>query len=133
MWSSRAAQVVTDLIAGLSVEQLDPARTHAARLSALPIGGDMWVDYYLRPNGEVVVVGEDLDEPDVDSVHTNRLTVLSVLMWGSERYPELRELLPRRDPGATDCRCVSQPDWFGPGKLICPKCGGVGWLLASPD
>jgi hypothetical protein len=132
MWSTRAEQVVLRLIAGLSPNQLHPTRSHAARLSALPIGGSMWADYYLRPNGEVVIVGEDFDHPDVDSVYTDRLRVLMVLVWGSERYPELRELLPLREPGATDCRCVQHPNIFGPGKVICSECGGLGWLSASP-
>jgi hypothetical protein len=130
VWSPRAEQVVSRLIAELPPEQLDPARTHAARLSALPIGGSMWADYYLRPNGEVVIVGADFDHPDVDSVYTDRLRVLSALVWGSERYPELRELLPPREPGATDCPCLRHPNFFGPGKVICPECGGVGWLPA---
>ena len=128
MWSSRAEQVVSRLIAGLSPEQLG---LHAAGLAALPIGGDMWAGYYLRANGEVVVIGEDLDLPDVQSVYTDRLRVLSVLVWGAERYPELRELIPQREPGATDCRCRLHPEWFGPGKLICQECGGVGWLPAN--
>jgi hypothetical protein len=63
--------VVSQLIAKLPAEQLDPARTHAARLNALPIGGDMWADYYLRPNGTVVIVGEDFDQPDVDSEYSD--------------------------------------------------------------
>jgi hypothetical protein len=128
VWSPQAERVVSRLIAELPPDQLDPGRTHAARLSALPIGGSMWADYYLRPNGEVVIVGEDFDHPDVDSVHTEWLRVLMVLVWGSERYPELRELLPQRTPGATDCRCLQHPNFFGPGKLICSECGGVGWL-----
>jgi hypothetical protein len=132
VWSKRAEEVVSRLIAALPAEKLDPARTHAARLGALPIGGSMWADYYLRPSGEVVIVGEDLYRPDVDSVSTDRLRVLSVLVWGSERYPELRELLPVCDPGATDCLCLQHPDIFGTGKVICGTCGGVGWLPTTP-
>lgn len=129
MWSQRAEQVVSRLIAGLPLERLDPARTHALRLSALPIGGSMWADYYLRPNGEVVIVGEDLNQSDIDTVYTDRFRVLMVVVWGSERYPELRELLPKKEPGATDCRCLQYPNIFGPGKVICSECGGLGWLL----
>ncbi|HJT77657.1 MAG TPA: hypothetical protein VJ739_10695 [Gemmataceae bacterium] len=131
MWSSHAEAVVKRLITSLPTEQLGPARTHAARLDALPIGGSMWADYYLRANGEVIIVGEDFDHPDVDSVYTDRLRVLSVLVWGAERYPELRDLLPEREPGATDCQCRQYPDFFGPGKIICQECGGVGWLPAG--
>ena len=131
-WSTREEQIVSRLIAELPAAQLDPGRTHAARLNALPIGGSMWADYYLRPNGEVVVVGEDFDRPDVDSVYSDRARVLMMLVWGSERYPELRELLPVREPGAVDCVCVQHPNIFGPGKVICSECGGVGWLPTKP-
>jgi hypothetical protein len=133
MWSPRAEQVVSRLIAGLSRDQSYSAGTHSVRLSALPVGVSMWADYSLRPNGEVVIVGEDLDHPDVDTIYTGRLRVLSVLVWGSERYPELRELLPEREPGATNCLCLPHPNLFGPGKLICQECCGVGWLPANPD
>ncbi len=115
------------LIATLTAEQLDPARSHAARLKALPIGCDMWSDYYLRPNGQVVVVGEDLDRPDIDTSYTDWKRVLPVLVWGSQRYSELRELLPIRGQDAVDCRCRASP-LFAEGKLLCPKCAGLGWL-----
>ncbi len=128
MWSSRAEEVVSRLIAGLSPEQLG---LQAATLAALPIGGSMWAGYYLRANGEVVVIGEDFDHPDAQSVYTDRLRVLSVLVWGAGRYPELRDLIPPREPGAADCRCRLHPEWFRPGKLICQECGGVGWLPAN--
>jgi hypothetical protein len=41
----------------------------------------MWADYYLRPNGEVVIVGEDFDHPDMDSVHSDWKRVLPVLAF----------------------------------------------------
>jgi len=87
----------------------------------------MWADYFLRPSGEVVVVGEDYDHPDVDAVHTDRSNVLRALVWGSRRYPALRELLPARPPGAVDCRCRQIPV-FAEGKVLCPECGALGWL-----
>jgi hypothetical protein len=130
VWSGRAVEVVSRLIAGLTPEQRDPTRGPSARLGALYIGGDMWAGYYLRPNGEVVVVGGDFDQPDVDAVHTDRSTVLRVLVWGSQRYPELRELLPARLVGAVDCRCRSIPI-FTEGKVLCSECGALGWLPPS--
>jgi hypothetical protein len=90
----------------------------------------MWADYYLRPDGAVVIVGEDLDHPDVDSVYSEWKHVLPVLVWGSRRYPDLRELLPVRGPGAIDCRCRAIP-LFAEGKVLCPECGGLGWLSSS--
>ena len=128
MWSPRAEQIVSRLIAGLRAEQLDPACTHAARLAALPIGGSMWADYYVRPNGEVVVVGADLDYPDVDTIHTDRSNVLRVLVWGAKRYPELLELLPVRGLGAVDCPTCRSIPIFDEGKVLCPTCDGLHWM-----
>ena len=130
VWSRRAEQVVAGLIAGLTPAQRDPARNHSVRLGALHIGGSMWADYYLRPSGEVVVVGEDYDHPDVDTAHADRRNVLRALVWGSQRYPELRELLPARPPGAVDCRCRQYPI-FAEGKVLCSECGALGWLPAQ--
>jgi hypothetical protein len=90
----------------------------------------MWADYYLRPNGQVVIVGEDFDHPEIDSVYSDWKRVLLVLVWGSQRYPELRELLPVRGPDAVDCRCRNIL-LFAEGKVLCPECGGLGWLGGS--
>ncbi|AMV25094.1 hypothetical protein VT84_11910 [Gemmata sp. SH-PL17] len=87
MWSQRAEEIVSRLITGLPPAQLDPARTHSARLRVLHIGGSMWADYYLRPNGAVVVVGEEYDQPDVGTVHTDRSNVLMALVWGGAAVP----------------------------------------------
>ena len=127
VWSSRADQIVSRLIAALPPQELDPVRTHTVRLGALHIGGSMWADYYLRPNGEAVVVGEDYDHPEVDTIHTDRSNVMRLLVWGSKRYPELKELLPIRPPGAVDCRCRQYPI-FAEGKVLCSECGALGWL-----
>ncbi len=131
MWLPRAELVVAGLIEKLTPEQLDPSRTHSARLHALPIGGSMWADYYLRSNGEVVIVGEDFRHPEVDSVYSDWKRVLPVLAWGSERYPELRELLPVRGEHAVDCRCRTIP-FLAERKVMCPECSGLGWLTGPP-
>jgi hypothetical protein len=132
MWSPRAEQIVSHLIASLPPDQLDLERTHATRLAALPIGGSMWADYYLRSNGEVVVVGADFDHPDVDTIHTDWGTVRRVLVWGAERYPELWELLPVREPGATDCPTCQAIPLFAEGRVLCPTCDGLHWLPPAP-
>jgi hypothetical protein len=131
MWSLRGKEIVSGLIAKLPAEQLDPSRTHAARLEALPIGWSMWADYYLRPTGEVVIVGEDDDHPEVDSVYSDWKRVLCVLVWGCKRYPDLKELLPVRGPGAVDCGCRAIR-LFAEGKVICPECAGLGWVSSTP-
>lgn len=87
----------------------------------------MWADYYLRLNGEVVVVDESVDPPKVDSVYTDWHRVLPVVVWGSQQYPEMRKLLPVRPTDAVDCRCRTM-SIFVEGKVNCQDCGGLGWL-----
>jgi hypothetical protein len=128
MLSPLAEQIVTRLIAGLSSDELDPKRTHAARFAALPIGVSMWADYYLRPCGEVVIVGEDLYQPDAVSIHTDRSKILRMLVWGAKQYPELARLLPVRDEGAVDCPTCRAIPLFTDRKVLCPTCDGLGWL-----
>lgn len=132
MWTPFAEYVVLRLIAGLTADQFDPTRTHAARLGALPIGGSMWADYDLRPNGEVVIVGEDPDLPDVDTVVTDDRRVLRILVWGTRRNPELQQLLPIREPNARDCHCQKVQIYLE-GHRICHECGGLGWIPVPPD
>ena len=130
MWSTLAEQVVSRLIAERTADLPDFIRVDAERLSALPIGLSMWAAYFLRANGEVVVVGDDFDHPEVDTVHTERGQVVLALVWGSRRYPELTQLLPIRGPGAVDRQCRVIP-CFAEGKVLCLECGGLGWLPAA--
>lgn len=133
VWSLRAAEVVTRLIAGLPADLHPDTRANAVRLGALPIGWSMWADYYLRPDGVAVVIGADEDRPDEVTVDADPVRVLGLLVWGSQRYAELHELLPACPADAADCPCCQHPRFSGPGKLICPTCGGVGWLPAAGD
>jgi hypothetical protein len=129
VWTPEAERLVEDLIARLMATRLpEQTRSEVTRLNALPIGGSMWSAHYLRPTGEVVVVGEDPDRRDEDRIYTDRVRVLWTIVLGARLYPELRQLIPERVPGATACRCLQHPDIFGPDGAICPDCGGVGWL-----
>lgn len=130
VWTQGAEVVVSRLIDSLSPAKFESIRNHIARLQALHIGCDMWSNYYLRPNGEVVVVGDELDHPDVDTIRNDSISVLKTLVWGAQRYPELRQLLPLRPSGAANCPCRKHPA-FAEGRVLCPECGGLGWL--PPD
>jgi hypothetical protein len=99
-----------------------------AEFAALPLIRHWYETFGLRADGEVV--RWHTDGPDaylgVRPVET-RYDWLSALVEGARRHPELRELLPVRPPSAVVCQCVNHPH-FGPGKLICPECCGLGWL-----
>jgi hypothetical protein len=134
MWSAFAEKVVAGLIRKSSGDAAAENRATAARLGALYVGSDFWTSYYLRPNGEVVKVGEDLDRPDEAAVYSDRATVLGTLVWGARSFPELRALLPERESWATDCPCRKYPDMFGPDRgIICQDCSGLGWLPVRPS
>jgi hypothetical protein len=126
MWSQRAEEIISQLIASRTQAQLEG--THTTRLNALHIGGSMWADCYLRPNGEVVIVGNDFDHPDEDTIYTDRSNVMRMVVWGAQRYSELKELIPSRPPNAVDCPCRKIPI-FADDKVLCPECGALGWLL----
>lgn len=106
-------------------------RYQSYRLDALYVGSDLWSSWFLLPSGEVVIVGEDFDAPEVDSRYSDRLHALRAISGASRLYPELAVLLPAREVGAADCECVAHPQIFGAGRVICPDCGGVGWLPAE--
>jgi hypothetical protein len=57
----------------------------------------------------------------------DRLWVLSALVAGIVRHPELRALLPVRPPDAIDCHCREHP-LLASDKVLCGECGGIGWL-----
>src|SRR5262249_46280031 len=98
VWSPQAEQAVRRLM-GEALWPDDPwVQEQAERLSALPIGLDMWSWWFLSPAGEVILVDGEC-EVGKTTRFTDRVRVLSALVWGSELYPELREVLPPREPG----------------------------------
>ena len=126
VWSPEAGAAVRRLMA--EPHPTPWVREQCERLAAASVGGSMWAWYFLRPTGEVVIVDEDEDKPEADSVYTDREHQLAALVWLSRRHPEFAGLLPARPCDTADCRCAQHPQIFGPGKVICPECGGVGWL-----
>jgi hypothetical protein len=100
------------------------------QFAALPLIRHWYETFGLRADGEIVRWHTDGPDvyPGVRPVEA-RYEWLSALVDGAWRYPELRALLPERPIEAVDCRCGSSPV-FGPGKLICPECCGLGWVEA---
>ena len=127
-WTPHAEKVVRRLMEALPHNCVSLIGHGNERLMAFFMGGSMWADYYLLPEGRVVVIGEDYDRPNEVTVHPGWIPALRVLVWGARRYPQLRELIPVRTPDSTDCFCAQHPEIFGPGKVVCSECGGVGWV-----
>ena len=126
VWSQRAESALRKLMVDRPPKD-EWVRERADRLSALFAGWDLWSCWFLRPTGEVIIVGED----DSECVYSDRQHVLRAISGASRLYPEMVGLLPEREFGASDCDCAGHPQVFGPGKVICPTCGGLGWLPAQ--
>ncbi len=128
VWSPEAEAAVRRLMAE---PPADPwVREQCQRLEAAFVGWDLWSSFFLRPDGNVVILGENVDRPEEFSVYSKDERQLSALVKLSHRHPEFAALLPARESDAVDCRCVGIP-LFAPGRVICSECGGLGWLPAS--
>jgi hypothetical protein len=124
-WSSQLQLIVQRLMAEARWPDDPWVQEQAQQLSALPVGKGMFSWWFLTPDGEAIKVDGEI-EVGKTTRFADRINVMSALVWGSEKYPELREALPPREAGAINCRCQCNPDTAG--RFICPACGGIGWL-----
>jgi hypothetical protein len=130
--SSEMAAFIADRIAGYSVEapkQLRWQSPFVGEFAALPLYLGWTETMAIRADGELVSWSTEGDYAGVRHVE-DRITVLSALVAGVERHPELRALLPERPPDASECPCRKHP-LLASGKLLCGYCGGMGWLPSA--
>jgi hypothetical protein len=119
-------------IAAFADDTPDPLRwlaPYVAQFAALPLYVGWTETTGLRADGRVVrwsTEGEYTGVLDVEDPVWVRIG----LVEGARRYPGLRALLPRREAGDPDCRCRAHEP-FVSGRVICPECGGLGWLPAD--
>jgi hypothetical protein len=98
-----------------------------AEFAALPLYAGWTETIGIRPDGEVIRWSTEGDYSGVRVVE-DWISVLSALVTGAKRHPELRVLLPERPPVAVDCSCRNLP-LLASGQVLCGTCGGIGWLL----
>jgi len=93
---------------------------------------------YLSSDGRIVW------DDDGWGVVGTRAQAFAAILVGTKKTGilELRELLPTREPQATDCAKCSATGWFDAGgqladlegrpfSLVCPTCAGLGWTSPS--
>ena len=102
---------------------------YVARFAALPLYTGWTETIGIRLDAEVVRWSTEGEYPGVRAVE-DRYLWLSALVNGSRRYEPLRALLPRRPAGAVDCPHLGHP-MFDEGKLFCPECCGLGWIVPA--
>lgn len=99
----------------------------AQESGALAIGFDLCNDVFIRPDG--AVGGASIDDSAVTFAEMSPSRLISALLFGSKRIPELHDLVPVRPDDAVNC---SQCDASGKHPIAkhtwCDFCGGVGWM-----
>lgn len=103
----------------------------ALEIGALPILSDAGGIFALRPDGEIISIL--WDEPEKMRVESDQRIRNIALQQGSEKYPELKELVSARPDNAQTCpHC--QGTGVEPfsakhniGNVVC-YCGGLGWI-----
>ena len=127
--SEELSAFIAARVAGFPTEATGPLLYESpfvAEFAALPLYRGWTETIGIQPSGEIVRWSPDGDFAGIQP-EDDRVWVLSALVEGSKRYPELAELIPQRPPDAVDCECRKNP-WIASGKFECGKCGGVGWL-----
>ena len=112
--------------------RLADAKAHSPTLvspdgTALMLYGDIGGCAYIRPDGEILYWGHDDDAPSPGSSGT----AIASIVIGSQRFPELQELLPPRPPTASDCPACAGSGKFRQYDIICGSCNGLGWTSTA--
>jgi Uma2 family endonuclease len=115
-----------DMFASETPEQLRWVSRYVAEFAALPLYLGWAETIGIRADGEVIRWSTEGDYSGTRPVEEPEW-VLSALVCGAGRHPELRVLLPERGPGSIDCVCRND-ELFVSGKVLCGECGGLGWL-----
>jgi hypothetical protein len=93
-----------------------PAEDVATRFGALVVYSDLGGVLMLCPDGSIMSLGWDDEEPSEPSDGWRILGLAAA----AYRFPELAELAPERPATAAPCRACG-----GPG---CQACFGMGWV-----
>ena len=106
-----------------------PLRMEDVDFTAIDLYGGPGGGHSLRSDGFVLqwVCDTELEY----EVELNPGWCIGALVIGSERIPELKEILPRRPEGARNCDDCSGQGFTdlpnAPRFLLCQSCWGLGW------
>jgi hypothetical protein len=103
----------------------------AREMQALPVYKDLGGTLGFNAEGTVLFLA--LDSEQVRPVIDHGWTIVAAVA-ASEKYPELRDILPERPPTAITCAMC-----LGAGKLVltpkltvgCATCWGLGWVESA--
>ena len=130
--TSEVSGWIADRIAAFPNEAPDLLRGHAAdvvRYAALPLHVGWWEIIAITVTGEIISWSTDDELSGYSGVRPveDRYIRLIALVDGSERYGQLKSLLPARTATAVDCHHLAHPA-VASGRMLCPECFGLGWV-----
>ena len=106
-----------------------------AASNALPVAIDLITVYFISPNGDVYACHATDDRPSLIQIEgwSQRMATYSLAL---PRFPEVSAFIPKRqatDPVCPSCCGTGKFSHDGKllydGKIICPECGSLGWVL----
>ena len=113
-------------------------RKIVSEINVLPIKPDWFSFWGIQPNGNVIHF--NAEKPYEQEIVTNQKIINMVFFVAAKNFPELKELMPIRNPESIVC-----PGCDGTGipkefanhevlsKGIACNCGGVGWLPGADE
>ena len=103
-------------------------------LDALPLGTAEEFWFFMHPDGRLLAFNLFVNE--VTAEFTGERDVAFGLRLGSDRYPELEELLPERVIEAVECKGCLGTGWAlesDGSRYACGWCHGRGWSEPRDD
>lgn len=94
---------------------------------AMLVDGGIGYCCYVSPDGDIYFEMMADDSFEDWTIDRSREARIKVLVLGSRTVPELRELLPIRQPESLNC-APCEGKGFIHGFFICYDCCGLGWL-----
>jgi len=126
-WSEESRQTIERLVSERAPHPDPAVDAYARQIGALPVVCDFFSTWFLQPDGTVVVAEVERLPVVPSEVTRDRGTVLAALVQASKRHPALKAFFPQRPTGANECACW-KIELFHSRKLVCDRCGGLGWL-----
>jgi hypothetical protein len=103
------------------------APASAANPDAVAVHASLGLTACISPEGDVFLETFELSGDTPPQIDRSRRGQLLTLALGSRSIPALRELLPRKTPGAPTCEKCEGEGWVFNGAVICEECCGLGW------
>ena len=134
----KARSLIPPLLERAMADQSAPEhRVRLMRQHEALLVHESWTGYlFLRSDGSAFYVDEE--EPGSDAlpgIRDDKRALMAVVL-GSERFPELRALLPERssaDPDCPSCGGSGRLPVGGKPHLLCAACGVLGWVFANDE